>query len=107
MVPRMQDRRLIGVTLHLKDKLLTAARIEPDCQQGCVDLGGLLAGRDAVDLVFAICPALDDDRARLGFAQIDKGDHGAGIGHFRDQGGHILRHSGAALRGVKVSARGR
>jgi len=102
-VPRMDDRRNVGVALHLQDEFLPAAGIELHREQRRLDRGGLASGSHADQLMLAVATALHDHRSPLRRVEVDQGHDRAGIGQLRDERGHVFRHAGTPSIRIEVS----
>ena len=99
----MDDSRNVGVALHLQDEFLPAPGIELHCEQRRLDRGGLASGGHADKLMFAVATALHDDRSPLRLVEVDQGHDREGIGHLRDERGHVFRYAGTPSIGIEVS----
>src|SRR6185436_2912597 len=72
-------------------------------EQGAIHLGRLVPNRYTFEQMLAISAALDNHGSWQRLTQVHQRDHGAGIGHFRDQGANVLRHTSAAADRVEVT----
>src|SRR5436190_8158044 len=102
-LPRMSDRRIVCITLHLQLEGAARARPKFDRQKRRINVRRYWSALHAHHLMFAIGPALHDDCAALGWIQVDQRYGRVTVAERRDERGHILRQPGALAIEIEVA----
>src|SRR4051794_38631994 len=99
----MQNRRLIGISLHFQNQLPATAGGELNGQRRVVERQNGLAERRAEQLMLAIRAALHYYRLRLGLVEIDQVNDRPGVPKLGKQYGDVVGHAGSLLLRVEIA----